>query len=133
MNPLRDHRLTWEQRKTLHERLLARAAVLRGDLARELHARDSETLGLPDPRDTADDEAVSGLEADMELAEVQRDSAELREIDEALRRLDTAAFGACVDCGAPIAWDRLLARPQVQRCTRCQAAFERTEPAPSRL
>lgn len=133
MMPLRDHRLTWEQRKTLHERLLARAAELRADLARELHARDAETLGLPDPREATDDDAVSGLEADIGLAEAQRDSAELREIDDALHRLDTAAYGACVGCGAPIAWDRLLARPQVQRCTRCQAAFERAESAPARL
>ena len=79
LRPLRNHRLSWEQRKALHERLVVRAAALR----EEVHGE------------------------------------ELREIGEAMRRLDTAAYGACIDCGAPIAWDRLLAHPQVRRCMRC--------------
>jgi RNA polymerase-binding transcription factor DksA len=87
--PLTNHRLSWEQRKLLHERLLQRAAVLRLGM--------DESSGEP---------------------------PELREIGEALVHLDTAAFGACVDCGAPIAWDRLLARPQLRRCARCLAAVE---------
>lgn len=97
--PLRDHRLSWDQRKTLHDHLVRRASLLR--VAR------------------ADSNAAAG-------------SAELDEIDAALHRLDTAAYGACVDCGAPIAWDRLLARPQVQRCTRCQSAADPAETASPR-
>jgi DnaK suppressor protein len=131
--PLRNHRLSWEQRKTLHDRLLQRAAMLRADVKEALHAQDPARLGLADPRETTDDEAVGDLQASLEVAAVQRDALELREIDEALQRLDAANFGSCVDCGAPIAWDRLLAVPQVERCTRCQTAAEKRGPVPARL
>ena len=77
--PLRDHRLSWEQRKTLHERLTRSASVARDD------------------RERAD-------------------------IGEAITRLEAADYGRCVDCGAPIAWDRLLASPQLRRCMRCERA-----------
>jgi RNA polymerase-binding transcription factor DksA len=89
--PLRDHRLSWDQRKTLYERLVSRASLLRGETG----------------------------------------TAELREIDEAVKRLDSAAYGSCVDCRAPIAWDRLLATPQLQRCTRCEAAAGRAAGTPA--
>jgi DnaK suppressor protein len=123
--PLRNHRLSWDQRKVLHERLQQRASLLRADLSHALHPPGSPTLGLAAPRETSDDDAVGDLQSTLEVAGVQRDAEELREIDAALGRLETGAFGACIDCGAPIAWDRLLARPQVQRCTRCQAGAER--------
>jgi len=77
--PLRDHRFSWAQRKSLHESLTRRAAVL-------------------------------------------REGRERADIDAALARLETAGFGACAGCGAPIAWDRLVARPEVRHCTRCQVA-----------
>jgi len=99
--PLRNHRLSWEQRKLLQERLQQRASLLRTDLGRQ---------------------------AALEAAGVERDVEELGEIDAALGRLDTGAFGACLECGAPIAWDRLLTRPQLRRCTRCEAALEHGSP-----
>lgn len=131
--PLRNHRLSWEQRKTLHDLLLQRAALLKADVEQALHAQGAMRLGLADPREATDDEPVGDLQASLEVAAVQRDALELREIDEALQRLDSAGFGSCVDCGAPIAWDRLLAVPQVERCARCQAAAEKRGPPPARL
>jgi RNA polymerase-binding transcription factor DksA len=46
---------------------------------------------------------------------------DLPDITRALERLDSPAFGRCDGCGAPIAWARLLTRPQATRCTRCAA------------
>ena len=131
--PLRNHRLSWDQRKTLHERLGARAAALREEIAAALHPRGAASAGLVEARERTDDDAVADAQAALDVAALERDAAELREIDAAFERLDAASFGTCTDCGAPIAWDRLLARPQVQRCTRCQAAAERGQPAPPRL
>jgi DnaK suppressor protein len=49
------------------------------------------------------------------------DPAERGDIDAAMTRLETSAYGACMQCGAPIAWERLVQRPQVRRCARCEA------------
>lgn len=91
MRPLSVHRLSWEQRKQLHERLTRRAVGLHGEA-----------------------------------------SPERADIDAALARLETAAFGACSDCGAPIAWDRLLDEPELRWCSRCQRAHEAAATPPPR-
>jgi len=33
-------------------------------------------------------------------------------------------YGSCVDCGADIALERLLAQPAASRCLACQSATE---------
>ena len=75
--PLARHRLSWAERKALHEQLGAM-------------------------RESAD-------------------GSERADIDAAMTRLETSSYGACAACGAPIAWERLVARPQVCRCARCEA------------
>ena len=43
----------------------------------------------------------------------------IAELDEALERLDAGRYGVCVDCGGPIAPDRLVARPSARTCIAC--------------
>jgi len=43
----------------------------------------------------------------------------------ALQRLDAGVYGDCVDCGQPIALERLRVQPAAERCAACQAARER--------
>ncbi|MGC4938469.1 TraR/DksA family transcriptional regulator [Kribbella sp. DT2] len=43
----------------------------------------------------------------------------LEELDSALKRLESGAYGVCVTCGRPIAVDRLLARPTATTCIEC--------------
>ena len=43
----------------------------------------------------------------------------------ALIRLETGAFGRCIDCGAEIGPRRLAAVPWTARCVRCQTSLER--------
>ncbi len=45
--------------------------------------------------------------------------AHLSEVDHALERLDSDAFGACERCGQPIAAARLTARPTARTCVGC--------------
>jgi RNA polymerase-binding transcription factor DksA len=70
------------------------------------------------------DYANADLIAALDIAEVQRDLAELREIDAARARLDAGTYGACVDCGTDIPAARLDAYPAAIRCTPCQALAE---------
>lgn len=51
------------------------------------------------------------------LVEQGRDR--LAEVDAALERARTGAYGVCVDCGQPILRDRLEARPTAARCVSC--------------
>jgi len=55
----------------------------------------------------------------------ERDRDEMTRVEAALRRLDGAAYGDCLACGAPIPLQRLLVQPAVERCAACQAARER--------
>lgn len=40
----------------------------------------------------------------------------LREIAEALERIDAGTYGTCEVCGKPIGWERLTARPYARTC-----------------
>ena len=90
MKPLENHRLSWAQRKALHERLVMRAAALRGEMDAMLHSAGPGTLGLPDHRQDTDDDPVADLQASLDVATVERDSTELQEIDAALPSRGTA-------------------------------------------
>jgi len=124
--------LNHSQREKLRERLHERARVLRAEIAEALHATaPSAELDLPDRRAEAGDDAVSDLQAGIELAGIERDAAELNAVQEALSSLDDGRYGLCADCGAPIAYERLLVQPQAQRCVRCENERERLRASPS--
>jgi DnaK suppressor protein len=48
-----------------------------------------------------------------------REQAKLGQLNEALKRLDAGNFGRCVECGAPIAFERLLIFPEAPNCGKC--------------
>jgi len=124
--------LTPPQRDTLRERLGARSAVLREEIANALHeSAPSAELGLPDRRPEVGDEAETDLETGIVFAGVERDATELNAVLEALARMESGRYGLCADCGAPIAYERLLAQPQAARCMRCETERERLRARPS--
>ncbi|GAT74579.1 DnaK-like suppressor protein [Microbacterium sp. HM58-2] len=46
-------------------------------------------------------------------------ASELRQVDEALARLDAGTYGVCAGCGQPIAAARLEVRPFATHCVAC--------------
>jgi DnaK suppressor protein len=50
--------------------------------------------------------------------------AELKDIDDALRRLDDGTYGICEECGKPIDEARLEAMPWARYCVVDQARVE---------
>jgi DnaK suppressor protein len=64
------------------------------------------------PADEATDEHGRALA--KQLAETERNL--IREIDEALRRIEQGTYGLCDEGGEPIAIERLRARPWTRRC-----------------
>ena len=45
--------------------------------------------------------------------------AELRQVDEALMRMDAGTYGICAHCGRPIPPERLEVRPFAEYCVAC--------------
>ena len=63
-------------------------------------------------------EHVSDREATARLM------AKAVELQSALQRLETGAYGRCLDCGGPIAPQRLRALPEASRCVTCETRKE---------
>jgi DnaK suppressor protein len=51
----------------------------------------------------------------------ERESAELGEVDAALKRIDLGTWGRCEKCQGPIDPRRLKAFPEARTCTSCAA------------
>jgi DnaK suppressor protein len=112
------------QGRTLRTRLLSRARQLADEIDSGLHA---ERLGQ-EPFDPGSDE-----EAAVGIAAIQRDTGELREIEDALARMQNGAYGLCIDCGAALPFVRLDALPHASRCLQCESERERSKARPASL
>jgi len=95
--------LTIQQRETLQRLLDERAAALRDEIG---------------------EDRMADLNAEPEVAALERDVVELREIEAAQRRVHEPDFGLCVECDADIPFARLEANPSAKRCVACQARAE---------
>jgi DnaK suppressor protein len=97
-------------------------------LIRSVRSRDRND------RDDADaqDGAHVDVQEDVDLAMIQLKAETLRRIDAALRRLDEGHYGNCVECGDPIAHERLRALPFAVRCRDCEDTRERATERGSR-
>lgn len=73
--------------------------------------------------------AAENVARDVILADVDRDAAELEEVDAALARLDQGTYGRCVECGTAVPEARLLQIPHAARCIACEEQrHDRTRP-----
>jgi RNA polymerase-binding protein DksA len=91
---------------------LVRVATEQGSLDEE--QRETSELSATDqhPADAATDTV------DREMGFSIRETAEenLKAVDRALERVDSGSYGVCAVCNAPIAEDRLEARPEAEYC-----------------
>lgn len=100
---------------------------LRRDASAHLRARGE---AIRDVQDARNDPAGADDEHDPEGATLSDEwsrleglrraaSAEIDEIDDALRRLGDGTFGVCESCGRDIPVGRLLVRPTATLCVPC--------------
>lgn len=54
------------------------------------------------------------------LLNLDRYARQLRQVEDALQRIDAGDYGVCVDCEEEIGLNRLRAVPWAQRCLKCQ-------------
>jgi DnaK suppressor protein len=103
--------------------------VLMGDmdtLSREaLHRNRQEASGDVSNMPThMADLGTDNFEQELNLNLIQTEQGTLREIDEALERIDLGTYGQCEGCGKPIPPTRLKALPHARLCLECKRREE---------
>ncbi len=111
--------LSQRQQEKIRKRLLDRLDELRADIQRELRKYDDETYGqIADRVADPAERSVADLLVDVNVAEINRDVGEFREIEAGLLRLARGGYGLCVDCEEPIEKNRLDLNPAASRLPR---------------
>jgi RNA polymerase-binding transcription factor DksA len=108
------------------QRLEAERARLES-LREKLRIRESETeeLGELSSVDSPAELGTETFERELRVTTLTMVEEELREVDDALRRLADGTYGMCEACGRPIEEARLQAKPAARFCVEDQARLER--------
>jgi len=98
------------------------------DRRREIHdklrsLRESLPAEAADVRDV-EEQSVDDFVQEVDFALMEMKSETLKQIDEALRRLEAGSYGHCVECSQAIAAARLKALPFARLCHDCQERQE---------
>jgi DnaK suppressor protein len=101
------------------QEILERRAV---ELVQLLRKRDG--IAIEKSADQMD-EIQHASERDLAIRNVDRESALLRDVKAALRRIHDGSFGTCIECESAISPRRLAAVPWASRCIQCQEVADR--------
>lgn len=112
-----------EFRQRLNDRFYTLRAEIRDTLLRTDNQHYADVAGQVTDMEDA---ALADLVVDLDLADIDRDVEEIRDIDAALMRIAAGRYGVCIDCDEAIAVERLHAYPTAKRCYDCQQRYERT-------
>lgn len=105
-------------RREMLEGMLIRLRDMTYERVKRLR-RDQEQEAEPPPADEMDvARATSDVETHAGLIALEEDK--LRFVDEAIARLETGRYGACLGCHEPIPLERLQAIPFAAYCVDCQ-------------
>jgi len=87
-----------------------------------LRAGLAEGIVAPGPMTYGSQAAAASqvFEQQRDLALRDRNQQHLAEVEAALQRLDDGTYGTCVECGQPVASERLEALPGASHCIGCQ-------------
>ena len=113
----------------IRKRLLAREQELIAEITRfEDEARDSRAAEVEDPMDqvTSSENKAASFQESTLAAET------LKQVRDALRRIEDGTYGKCVDCGRPIEPARLEAVPWTPYCLADQKKHDQAASAATR-
>ena len=118
--------LTARQLRELKAQMEERNRALREEVLEELMASDNEHyIDLAGQVHDLEEESVADLLIDLDLAIIDMHVKEIRDIEAALLRVNTGAYGVCIECDDDMEVDRLRAFPTATRCLLCQENYER--------
>lgn len=119
--------LSAEQLAGLKNRLQERRSQLQEEIREQLVRSDeAHYADLAERVHDVGEESVADLLADFSIAIIDRQLRDLKEVEEALKRIAMGSYGDCVDCGEEIGHQRLDVYPTARRCVSCQAHHEKT-------
>lgn len=109
----------------LRQRLLKRREELQHDIDHSLREAKSDDTpaALAPVRDPAD-ESVAEIAASTNFTILDRETAELRNVEDALERMRLGTYGTCIECGRNINRERLMLNPAIERCFDDQRRLE---------
>ena len=117
----------------LHEQLLAERQRLEQEIALLISGGVRADTFLADEQDAVDqhpaDEGSELFEREKNLTVQRTLKVSLREVNEALHKVDQGTYGLCETCGKPIAEKRLRALPGATHCIECQSRLEKQNQA----
>jgi RNA polymerase-binding transcription factor len=92
-----------------------------------LRAELTEDIVAPDPMTYGSQAAAASqvFEQQRDLALRERNQQHLAQVEAAIGRLEEGIYGACANCGRPIAPERLEAIPWAAYCIECQRTVGR--------
>lgn len=92
----------------------------------EIDEKTSETINTP-PEETGDvaDLATDLIEREMNMTLSATDRSKLREIDDALQRIENKTYGICIDSEEIIDKARLKAVPEAKRTLKAQEKYDK--------
>lgn len=96
---------------------------LREEITKRINSLAVDSLQYVD--DTPSDDRTDDFDREFALNLVSSEQDAVFQIDEALRRIETGAYGMCDNCTKAIEVKRLKALPFAQMCLRCQSEIEK--------
>jgi DnaK suppressor protein len=85
------------------------------------------TAATKEPDADIYDLAAADRDRELYLLLSDFDREKLRDIDEALHRIDTGEYGACEECGEDIPFEWLKVLPFTRHCIRCKSNLEKLQ------
>ena len=74
------------------------------------------------------DKATVRLLNDLALEAAGMNAAQMLSVRRAIAKLGDGSYGECEECGNPIGFSRLQARPEARLCITCQTRAEKRAP-----
>jgi DnaK suppressor protein len=101
---------------------------MREELVRGIARKSKETAvsGVSDIGDILDSVSEERTR-ELEMILTDREKQKLRQIDDALDRIEEKTYGFCEECGVKIPRARLKVVPFAKYCVECKEAIEREE------
>ena len=102
---------------------------LKEETLKEINKTMKSTSDLPSGEPSGDiyDQASSERDRELGLLLNDREREKLRNIDEALLRIEEGEYGVCEECGCDIPLGRLRAMPFAHYCVRCKEDIEKMQ------
>ena len=98
------------------------------DAIEYLHKENPGSIEEETEDETTDDHiaetATATLDREIDYTLEENSEHVLSEIEGALKRIEEGTYGTCVNCGKPIAEDRLVAIPWATYCIDCKRLME---------